>query len=333
MEPLRFGIIGNAKIARKQMIPGLKQSPYCTPLAIASRHQASAQATADEFGLARAYGCYEALLADPDIEAVYIPLPNHLHLPYCLKALAAGKHVLCEKPIGLDARQVKVLQTAQQGSGLLVQEAFMVRVHPQWLLARELIQEGRIGSLRSVNITFSYHNRDPNNVRNQADIGGGALLDVGCYGSYISRFLFADEPRRVVALMEQDDDFHTDRLTSALLEFPQGQAFFTCSTQLVPTQQVSILGTAGRIEVEIPFNPYAGQPARLWLDDGSRLGNQSAQKLLLDPVNQYRLQADQFARAVRNRQSAAVSLDDSLANARVLDAIRRSASSGQWQTP
>ncbi|OMH25829.1 Gfo/Idh/MocA family protein [Motiliproteus sp. MSK22-1] len=331
MEPVRFGILGNAKIARTQVIPALKQSPYCTPVAIASRNKESSQAAALEMGLEQAFGGYDELLADPDIEAVYIPLPNHLHLPYCLRALSAGKHVLCEKPIGLDTEQVETLISAQKKHGLVLQEAFMVRVHPQWLRVKELIQQGAIGDVRTVNITFSYYNRDPQNVRNQPGIGGGALLDVGCYGSYLSRFVFDDEPLRVVSLMEQDSDFGVDCLTSALMEFPKGQAFFSCGTQLVPTQKASIQGTKGRIEIEIPFNPYAEQPARLWLDDGSRLGNQAAEKILLDPVNQYRLQADQFALAVRQGTPPAVSLEDSLANAKVLDAIIRSAQSNSWQ--
>ena len=332
MQPLRFGILGNAKIARTQVIPALHQSPYCSPVAIASRNLDSAQKAADELAIDRAFGSYDALLADPQIDAVYIPLPNHLHLPYCLKALEAGKHVLCEKPIGLDAKQVSQLIAAQKDTGMVLQEAFMVRVHPQWIRVRELIQAGRIGEVRSVNVTFSYSNTDPQNVRNQADIGGGALLDVGCYGSYISRFVFDDEPTRVVALMEQDPEFGTDRLSSALMEFPAGHAYFSCSTQLVPTQKASIQGTTGRIDVDIPFNPYVEQPARLWLDDGSRLGNQSAEKILLDPVNQYRVQADQFALAVSHTRKPAVSLTDSLANARVLDAVRRSVETSSWQT-
>ena len=331
MEPVRFGILGNAKIARTQVIPALKQSPFCTPVAIASRDKDSSQKAALEMGLKQSFSSYDKLLADPDIEAVYIPLPNHLHLPYCLKAMSAGKHVLCEKPIGLNSDQVTTLISAQKAQGVVLQEAFMVRVHPQWVRVRELLQQGTIGDVRMVNITFSYYNCDPMNVRNQAGIGGGALLDVGCYGSYISRFVFDDEPIRVVSLMEQDPDLEIDRLTSALMEFPKGQAFFSCSTQLVPTQKTSIQGTKGRIEIEIPFNPYVEQPARLWVDDGSRLGNQAAEKILMDPVNQYRLQADQFAQAVRQNISPAVSLGDSLANAKVLDAIVKSAESNSWQ--
>src|SRR4051812_47163368 len=230
----------------------MQKSRHCKIVAIGSRDEAAARRTADKLGIPKAYGSYEALLADPEVDAVYIPLPNHLHVPWSIKAAEAGKHVLCEKPIALDAAEARRLLAARDRTGVLIEEAFMVRTHPQWLAVREAVRGGRLGELRAIQGMFSYFNRDPGNVRNMAGIGGGALLDIGCYPVTVSRFLFEAEPRRVVAAIELDPDFGTDRLTSGLLEFERGQSAFTCSTQLVPAQWMQILGTRGRIQVEIP---------------------------------------------------------------------------------
>jgi predicted dehydrogenase len=331
MEPVRFGVISTARIAIEKVIPAMQQCRHCRIVAIASRDLARAQAAADALGIAKAHGSYVELIQDPEIEAVYNPLPNHLHVPISIEAAAAGKHVLCEKPVALTAEEAGRLIEARDHAGVLIQEAFMVRQHPQWLRARELVREGQIGELRVVQGSFSYMNVDPKNVRNQAGIGGGGLYDIGCYPIVTSRFLFAAEPTRVIAQIEYDPNFETDRLASVLMAFPAGQALFVCSTQLVPYQRMQIFGTKGRIEVEIPFNAPPDRPCRIYVDDGSQLGDASARMESFEVVNQYTLQGDAFARAIRGEGRIEFPLEDSVKNMRVLDAIFRSGKSGQWE--
>jgi predicted dehydrogenase len=331
MEPVRFGVLGTAIIAIEKVIPAMQRSAHCRMVAIASRDLARAETAAASLGIPRAYGSYDDLLNDPEIEAVYNPLPNHLHVPLSIAAAEAGKHVLCEKPIALSAEEAKLLIAARDRTGFLIQEAFMVRCHPQWLRARELVRSGAIGTLRVVQGSFSYMNRDPANVRNQADIGGGGLYDIGCYPIVGSRFLFEAEPLRVASQIEHDPHFATDRLTSVLLQFPTGQALFFCSTQLVPYQRMQILGTEGRIEIEIPFNAPPDRPCRIFVDDGSELGDRSARAEMFDVVNQYTLQGDLFARAVRSEHALPFPLEDSVNNMRVLDAVFRAGKSGRFE--
>jgi predicted dehydrogenase len=331
MEPVRFGVIGTARIAMEKVVPAMQKSAHCRIVAIASRDLARAEAAAKALGIPRAHGSYEALLQDPEIEAVYNPLPNHLHVPLSIAAAEAGKHVLCEKPIALSAKEARLLLAARDRTGKLIQEAFMVRCHPQWLRARELVRSGAIGTLRVVQGSFSYMNRDPANVRNQADIGGGGVYDIGCYPIVGSRFLFESEPLRVASQIEHDPHFATDRLTSALLQFPTGQALFFCSTQLVPYQRMQILGTDGRIEIEIPFNAPPDRACRIFVDDGSELGDRSARIETFDVVNQYTLQGDLFADAVRNGRALPFPLEDSVKNMRVLDAVFRAGRSGRFE--
>jgi len=331
MEPVRFGVISTARIAMEKVVPAMQKSAHCRIVAIASRDLARAEAAAKALGIPRAHGSYEALLQDPEIEAVYNPLPNHLHVPLSIAAAEAGKHVLCEKPIALSAKEARLLLAARDRTGKLIQEAFMVRCHPQWLRARELVRSGAIGTLRVVQGSFSYMNRDPANVRNQADIGGGGVYDIGCYPIVGSRFLFESEPLRVASQIEHDPHFATDRLTSALLQFPTGQALFFCSTQLVPYQRMQILGTDGRIEIEIPFNAPPDRACRIFVDDGSELGDRSARIETFDVVNQYTLQGDLFADAVRNGRALPFPLEDSVKNMRVLDAVFRAGRSGRFE--
>ena len=264
---------------------------------------------------------------------MYNPLPNHLHVPWSIRAAEAGKHVLCEKPIALSAAEARTLLAARDRAGVLVQEAFMVRAHPQWLAVRERIRGGRVGELRTIHGFFSYFNRDPENVRNIASIGGGGLLDIGCYPVTLSRFLFGEEPRRVMALLERDPDFGTDRLTSGMLEFGAGTATFTCSTQLVGYQRVQVLGTKGRIEVEVPFNTVPDRPCRIFLDDGRDPFGSGVEVETFEACDQYTLQGDLFSRAVRAGGPAPVPLEDAVANMAVLDALVRSAESGRWERP
>ena len=330
MEPVRWGILSTAKIGRTKVVPGLMKSPLCNVMAVASRDLASARAMAEDLGIQKAHGSYEALLADPEIEAIYNPLPNHLHVPLTLAAAAAGKHVLCEKPIAITAMEAERLREAS--SQVLIAEAFMVRHHPQWQHARTLIRDGAIGELRAIQVIFSYFNADPDNIRNKADIGGGGLLDIGCYAVVAGRFFFEAEPVRVVSLIERDPAFGTDRTASALMDFGAGrQLAFTVSTQLVPSQRIQAYGTNGHIEIEIPFNAPADKPMRILLDDGSLLGGRSAQVVEFPVVDQYQLQGEAFSRAVRGVEPLAYGLDDALQNLRILDALRRSETSGSWE--
>lgn len=330
MQPVRWGILSTAKIGRVKVVPGMMKSPLCDVVAVASRNEASAQDMATELGIAKAYGSYEALFADPEIEAIYNPLPNHLHVPMTLAAAAAGKHVLCEKPIAITAGEAE--QLGQAASQVMIAEAFMVRHHPQWQRAREVIRTGEIGELRSIQIIFSYFNVDPGNIRNKADIGGGGLLDIGCYAVVAGRYFFDLEPLRVVTLMDRDPAFGVDRTTSALMDFGAGrQMTFTVSTQSVPYQRLQILGTRGRIEIEIPFNAPPDQPTRLFVDDGSAHGNRSARAIEFPEVDQYGLQGEAFSRAIRGDEPLAYGLEDAILNMRVLDALRRSESSSAWE--
>ena len=326
-------MLGAARIARNHVIPATQDSDEAEVVAVAARSLDRARKTADEHGVPRAYGSYEELLADPDVDVIYNPLPNHLHVPWSIRAAEAGKHVPCEKPIALDAAQARELLAARDRTGRLIAEAVMVRTHPRWLGAREAIRGGRIGELRAVAGFFSYSNADPTNVRNDPQIGGGGLLDIGFYPITISRFLFEAEPLRVMALLERDPRFGVDRLTSALLQYPGGQATFTCATQLVSHQSLEIYGTHGRLALPIPWSHPDTSPSRIICDDGSSLLKDHLPALEFEECNQWTVQCDLFSRAVRAGGPAPVPLEDAVANMQVIDALFRSAKSGRWETP
>lgn len=330
---IRWGVLGAAKIALKKVIPAMQAGKYSEVVALASRDVERAREAAAGLGITKAYGSYEALLADGEIDAVYNPLPNHLHVPLSVNAAQAGKHVLCEKPIGLSASEAQLLIDIRERTRVKIGEAFMVRTHPMWLRARELVRGGAIGDLRSILSVFSYFNDDPANIRNQPDIGGGALMDIGCYPITMSRFLFSAEPVRVLGLIDRDPKMHIDRLTSAMLDFGAGHALFTSSTQLVPFQRMQILGTKARLEIEIPYNIPPDKPCRLFLDDGSQLAGAGARVETFAPVDQYTIQGDLFSQAILNNSEVPVPLEDSLANMRVIDAVFRSAKTGNWELP
>lgn len=326
MRKLRWGIISTARIGIEKVIPAMQGGRYSTVTAIASRDFDKAQAAAKSLGLPKAYGSYEAILADPEIDAVYIGLPNHLHVPWSIKALQAGKHVLCEKPIALNADEAQQLQTvAQQHPRLKVMEAFMYRFHPQWQRARELVTTGQIGELRTVQTFFSYCNRDPLNIRNRDDSGGGGLLDIGCYCVSLSRFVLESEPTRVLGIAEFDPQFKTDILASGILEFARGTATFTCGTQIAPFQRVNIFGTEGRVEIEIPINAPPDQPRKIRLQRGY-----DATWIDVGPHDQFRIQGDLFSLAALEDKPVPTPLTDAVANMRVIDALFRSARSGAW---
>jgi predicted dehydrogenase len=332
MKKVVWGVLGTARIGWEKVIPAMQRSPWCDVHAIASRSLESAQQAAKRSGIAKAYGSYEAMLADPEIEAVYNPLPNHLHVPLTLQALKAGKHVLCEKPFALTAAEAATLRGA--AGKLLVMEAFMVRFHPQWQRARELVRAGRIGTPTAVQVFFSYFNDDPGNIRNQADIGGGALYDIGCYAIVAGRYLFEAEPLRAIALIDRDPAFGTDRTTSALLDFGAGRRLdFTVSTQCLRYQRVHVVGSKGRIEVLIPFNAPQGEATRILVDTDGALDGSAIQTETLPVSDQYTLQGEAFSRAVRGEITLPYGVDDAVQNLRIIDALLRSEGSGQWETP
>ncbi|HEX6544854.1 MAG TPA: Gfo/Idh/MocA family oxidoreductase [Bryobacteraceae bacterium] len=330
---VRWGVLGAAAIALKKVIPGMQGSELCDVAAIASRDIERAKAAAERLHIAKAYGSYEELLADPDIEVIYNPLPNHLHAPWSIRAAEAGKHVLCEKPISLSVEETRKLIAVRDRTGVKIGEAFMVYLHPQWRRAKELVESGGIGELRAILGAFSYFNRDPNNIRNMADIGGGGLMDIGCYPITTSRLLFGCEPKQVSALLEFDPEMHTDRLSSAMLDFQIGHSIFTCSTQMVPYQRMQILGTKGRVEIEIPFNAPPDKPCRIFVDDGSDVSGRSARVEEFPVCDQYGLQGDAFSRAVRGEAEVPVTLENALANMAVIEALLRSAKTGRFERP
>ena len=333
---LRLGVLGVSTFATRRMIPALQQARDLTVAAIASRARERADRAASELGIAKAYGSYEALLADREIDAVYIPLPNHLHLPYAIQAAEAGKHVLCEKPIALNAAQAQQLVAVRDRAGVLIQEAAMVRVHPRWIATRAELSKGatsKIGELKAIVSSFGYTLRFRDNIRYQAAMGGGTLLDVGFYPVTISRFCYDAEPTRVMATLVLDPESGVDIQVSAMLDFPGGQSVFSCGMQLSPTQHVALMGSKGRINVDMPWSPFADRPTRLQIDRSEQLEEPVIETVTFSACNQYTLLAEQFAQAIKRGGPAPLTLEDSVKNMSVLDALARSASSGHWETP
>jgi len=318
---LRWGILGAAKIALNKVIPAMRSCAHAEVVALASRDPEKAGRWARELEIPRAFGSYQEMLADAAIDAVYIPLPNHLHVPWSIRAAEAGKHVLCEKPIGLSVAECQALMAVRDRTGVRIGEAFMIRTHPQWLRARDLVRSGAVGELRAVCCTFSYCNTDLGNIRNVVAFGGGALMDIGCYGIQAARFLFGAEPLEASAVMDRDPVFGTDRTTSAVLRFPSGHSTFTCATQVVWHQQVQILGETGRIEIEVPFNPLPDRPSRIAIFRGA--GGREVEEF--GPCDQFTIQADLFSRAVLNQEEVPTPLEDSLLNMAALEAVAKAA--------
>jgi predicted dehydrogenase len=313
---IRFGVLGAARIATVRVIPGMKTCELAEVAAIASRDIGKAREAAEQLSIAKAYGSYEELLADPEIDVIYNPLPNHLHVPWSIRAMEAGKHVLCEKPIGMNREEALQMIAARDRVGVKAGEAFMVRVHPQWLRTAEIVRSGEIGDLLTMHCVFGYFNRDAANIRNRPEYGGGALMDIGCYPIFFARWIFGCEPRRVSGRMERDPDFGTDRTTSGLLEFPNGQALFTTSTQMNPYQRAQFFGTKGYVEVEIPVNAPPEREARIFV----RVGTEDRTETF--PIcNQYGLQGDAFARAILEDGEVPVSLENAAGNMAVIDSL------------
>lgn len=328
MSKVRWGVLSTANIGTKKVIPGMQNGAYCEVSAIASRNLAKARAAASELGIAKAYGSYEALLEDPEIDAIYNPLPNHMHVPWSIKAIEAGKHVLCEKPVGLTVEEAqKLVDAARKHPQLRVMEAFMYRHHPQWQKARQIVRDGGIGQPVSIQTWFSYFNDNPDDIRNKPEWGGGALMDIGCYPISLSRFIFEGEPRRVMASVTIDEQFKTDTVTSAIIDFGGITSTFTCSTKSAPYQRVHIIGTTGRIEVKIPFNAPPDQPCILYHETADEI-----EEVKLPIADQYTIQGDLMSKAILDESPVPTPLADAVANMRVIEAIFRSGKSGKWET-
>jgi predicted dehydrogenase len=333
---VRWGILGASMFATRRMVPAIQRGRDLAVTAIASRSREKADKAARELGIAKSYGSYEDLLRDPEIDAVYIPLPNHLHVPYAIKAAEAGKHVLCEKPIALNAAEAHSLIAVRDRTGVLIQEAAMVRVHPRWIATRTELAKGsagKIGDLRSIVSSFGYHLRQRENVRYQREMGGGTLLDVGFYPVTVSRLCFGAEPTRVIAALSREVESGVDVLASAMLEFPTGTSVFSCGMQLSPSQQVALMGNKGRISFDVPWSPYTDRATRLIIDRSEQLEEPMVETVAFEPCNQYTLLAEGFARALREGTAAPLPLEDSVKNMAVLDALARSAASGKWEAP
>ncbi len=327
MKNVKWGIISTANIGVAKVIPGMLKSKTLDVVAISSRDLKTAKAFARKLGIPKAYGSYEEMLADPEIEAVYNPLPNHLHVPLTLAAAKAGKHVLCEKPVAMDAKEAAKLKKVPRG--ILISEAFMVRHNPQWIEARDRVKKGEIGEVRAIQVMFSYFNADPKNVRNNAKIGGGGLMDIGCYPITIARYIFGIDPTRVMGTFDRDPKFKTDRVMGGLADFGKGRHLtFSISTQLAPYQRVQIMGTKGRIEIEIPFNAPPDKPNRYFVQGMTM--NEGFWRTL--PVSdQYQMQAEAFSRAVRKKEKLNWGVDDAITNMKIIDAFFKSEKSGKWE--
>jgi predicted dehydrogenase len=333
MRKVRWGVLGAARIAINRVVPAMQHGEFSEIAAIASRDRAKAEDTARLLGIPKAYGSYDEMLADPEIEAVYNPLPNHLHVPLSISAAEAGKHVLCEKPVGMNAAEVRKLIAARDRTGVVIGEAFMVQTHPQWVRTVELVRSGKIGRLRFAIGSFGYFRDEGDNIRNIREYGGGGLMDIGCYPIKVSRMVFGEEPVRVSATLERDPRFGTDILTSAILEYPSGHCVFTCGTQVALHQNMQFIGTSGRIELEIPYNARPGGPSSIIIDDGRDVTGSGITVEEFAPCDQYTIQGDLFSRAVRNGGSPPVPLEDSLRNMAVIDAVFRAAETKSWQAP
>jgi predicted dehydrogenase len=330
---IRWGVLGDAKIAREHILPAIAQGECSETVALASRDLGRARATCARLHIPKAYGSYEELLADPEVDAVYNPLPNHLHALWTIRAAAAGKHVLCEKPAARTVEECRTMIEARDRYGVVVGEAFMVRTNPQWIYTRDAARSGALGALRAVMAEFSFFNRDLKNIRNILEYGGGAMYDIGCYTVQVARFLFGEEPRRVVSLVDRDPESGVDRLASAILDFPSGQAVFTCGIQHVYYQRVQALCEKGRLEIEIPFNAPADRPCRVFTDTGADQYGSGVSLREFPVVNQYALQNEMFCRAIAEGTAPPTPLEDSLGNLAVIEAVFRSARTGAWEKP
>lgn len=322
MTMLRWGVLSTAKIARQQVIPALKEADGCEVVAIAGRDAARAQEVADGLGIDRVHGSYEALLADPEVDAVYIPLPNHLHAEWTISAARAGKHVLCEKPMALSSIEAQSMVDACSEAGVVFMEAFMYRLHPSWRAVVDMVRTGRIGQPLAVQSWFSYFNDDPGNIRNIAEYGGGALMDIGCYCIDLSRLLLGGEPISVTGSTTRDSVTGVDTRTSGVLEFAAGTAAFTCSTRLEPDQRVHVYGSEGRISIDIPFNIPPDRATHVRVTAGGAPPVAPAtETVTFEPADPYRIEVEEFAASVRDGTPVPVPPEEGVADLVVMERL------------
>lgn len=326
---INWGILSTALIGTEHVIPAIQASPSSQVIGIASRNAERSKEAAAKLGIPKAYGSYEQMLADPEIDVIYNPLPNDMHVEWTLAAARAGKHVLCEKPVAMSAEEATKLRAAPRD--ILISEAFMVRYHPQWLRVRDLVRSGELGEVRAVQAAFSYFNTDPNNIRNRPENGGGAIMDIGCYPITAARFFFESEPLKLMALVDRDPAFKTDRQASVIADFGDGRHLsFTVSTQLAPYQTVSVIGTKARAQIMIPFNAPANTPTAVLIDDGSSRDGSLSRREIIPASDQYTEQAEAMARAVIDGTSLPYGIEDAIASMRVIDAVFESERSNSW---
>jgi predicted dehydrogenase len=323
-----MGVLGCSRHYSLRVAVPLASSLLIEPYAVASRNQEKARNYARQWGFKKFYGSYEELLVDPDIDFIFCPLPNHLHLEYIKKSADAGKPILCEKPLGLNAKEAVEAADYYKKKNILLMEAFMYRFHPQWIRAAEIVKSGELGTVMTTAGIFSYNNTDGKDIRNNAETGGGGILDIGCYTVSTARLLMQAEPQQVMCTLKRDAAFKTDIFASALLDFGDGRvSTFTVSTQLYPWQRIRAVGTRGTLAVEVPFNMYGDVPGRVHVSTG--VGSRTIETEIAD---QYLLQFDAFAAAVaEHRNEAPTPIADAIANMAVLDALFASAESGRWE--
>ena len=325
MGRIKWGILGTATIAMAQVIPAMLHGEFCEVVGIASRSIAKAEEAAVKFRIPKFFGSYEGLLEDEEIEAVYIPLPNNLHVEWAVKAMKAGKHVLIEKPIAISSRQaITLFNEAEKHHDLKVMEAFMYKFHPQWIKVKSLIDQGEIGQLKSIQSSFTFIDDDANSITNSEKCGGGSLMDIGCYSISISRFLFDAEPKNVMASIEYHPQYKVDILATGILEFDNGSSSFFCSTQVDFTQQAQIFGTKGSIRFELPFNPPINEPSRIWVTK-----EEVTTEIEFENSNQYTLQVDAFSLAILKNKATPFALSDAVNNMVVIERLHESHSSGK----
>jgi predicted dehydrogenase len=326
MKPVVWGVLSVSNHYKLRVHPNVSRSPLVQLRGIASRSADKAAAAAHDLGMAKGYGSYEELLADREIEAVYIPLPNHLHAEWMRKAADAGKHVLCEKPIAMNAKEAAEAIRYAEGRGVRVMEAFMYRFHPQWKRVRDIVKSGEIGRIHAVSCLFSYDLKDPRNIRNILADGGGAIPDIGCYAVSSARFLLGREPERVISLFRRDPVLGTDVLSTAILDFGDARCQFTVGTQSFPCQRVDVLGSGGGISVPLPFNAFPDVPMQVSVTTG--LGTR---QICTPATDQYVEMFEAYSRALRDGAPVPTPAQDAVDNMKVLDALFRSEKSGGWE--
>ncbi len=319
----RWGILSTAKIAREEVVPAIHASERGVVAAVASRDGDKAQDFAERFQIPHAFNSYEAMLHSDTIDGVYIGTTTAQHVHWTLEAIAAGKAVLCEKPIALNAADILTITTAAQTAGVFVAEAFMVHYHPQWTQVAKWLRDGEIGELKRVAGAFSYYNDDPGNMRNQVALGGGAVPDIGVYPLVTTRRVTDCEPQSVLATLERDPRFGTDRYASIDMRFPGFDLVYHVSSQMHLHQSMLFAGTAGTISLDTPFNTgrYGHAVARL--------SSPSGERVIRFSDNHYTLQCDAFVDAVQGRENRCFSLQSSWRNQRAIDAIYASDEAGE----